>query len=90
MRAELQSWGYTLIQAANVHFGLAFEHTGYFELPVPYEMFEYGVENPFRVGTDGSVDAPTGPGLGIEVDWERMDHATLSSFTCTTSVPEVA
>ena len=88
MRTELQSWGYTLIQAANVHFGLAFERTGYFELPVPYEMFEYGVENPFRVGPDGYVQAPTGAGLGIDVDWERMEHAAVSAFSCTTGAPE--
>ncbi len=35
LRVELQSWGYTLIQAANLHLGLAYEHTGYFEFPVP-------------------------------------------------------
>ena len=47
LRVELQSWGYTLIQAANLHFGLAHEHSGYFELPVPHEPYEYGVENPY-------------------------------------------
>ena len=49
LRVELQSWGYTLIQAANLHFGLACEHSGYFELPVPHEPYEYGVENPYRI-----------------------------------------
>ena len=82
LRVELQSWGYTLIQAANLHFGLAYEHTGHFEFPVPPEPYEYGVENPFRVRPDGYVDAPTGPGLGVIVDWERMREATVASFTC--------
>ena len=90
LRVELQSWGYTLIQAANLHFGLANEHSGYFELPVPHESYEFGVENPYAIQPDGYVDAPTAPGLGVVVDWERMEHARLSSFTCTTSVPEVA
>jgi L-alanine-DL-glutamate epimerase-like enolase superfamily enzyme len=88
LRVELQSWGYTLIQAANLHFGLANEHSGSFELPVPHEPYEYGVENPFRVQPDGYVDAPTAPGLGVVVDWERMDAARLSSFACTASHPE--
>jgi L-alanine-DL-glutamate epimerase-like enolase superfamily enzyme len=88
LRVELQSWGYTLIQAANLHFGLACERTGYFELPVPPEPYEYGVQNPFRIQPDGCVDAPTAPGLGVEVDWERMQAATLRSFSCTTQHPE--
>jgi L-alanine-DL-glutamate epimerase-like enolase superfamily enzyme len=82
LRVELQSWGYTLIQAANLHLGLAYEHTGYFELPVPPEPYEYGVGNPFRVQPDGFVDAPTEPGLGVTVDWERMHAATLATCTC--------
>jgi L-alanine-DL-glutamate epimerase-like enolase superfamily enzyme len=88
LRVELQSWGYTLIQAANLHFGLAHEHSGYFELPVPHEPYEYGVENPYRVQADGFVDAPSAPGLGVVVDWERMEAARLSSFSCTASNPE--
>jgi L-alanine-DL-glutamate epimerase-like enolase superfamily enzyme len=88
LRVELQSWGYTLIQAANLHFGLAYEHTGYFELPVPHEPYEYGVENPYRIEPDGYVLAPTEPGLGVVVDWERMTAATVGSFTCTVLDPD--
>lgn len=79
---ELQSWGYTPIQAANLHFGLAHHGPGYFELPMPTEPYEFGVENPYRVRPDGHVTAPTEPGLGLVVDWERMRHATLGSFSC--------
>jgi L-alanine-DL-glutamate epimerase-like enolase superfamily enzyme len=88
LRVELQSWGYTLIQAANLHFGLANEHSGHFELPVPHEPYEYGVENPYRVQPDGFVAAPTAPGLGVVVDWERMQAARLASFACTARNPE--
>jgi L-alanine-DL-glutamate epimerase-like enolase superfamily enzyme len=88
LRVELQSWGYTLIQAANLHFGLATAHSGYFELPVPHEPYEYGVENPYRIQPDGFVDAPSEPGLGVAVDWERMQAARLASFSCTSRNPE--
>ena len=80
LRVELQSWGYTLIQAANLHFGLAHRQSGYFELPMPPEPYEFGVENPLRVGSDGDVAAPRGAGLGIVVDWERMHSAAIGSF----------
>lgn len=88
LRVELQSWGYTLIQAANLHFGLAYEHTGYFELPVPPEAYEYGIANPYRIGSDGYVQAPTEPGLGVVVDWKLMHAAAVGSFACTASDPE--
>jgi L-alanine-DL-glutamate epimerase-like enolase superfamily enzyme len=90
LHTELQSWGYSLIQAPNLHFGLAFERTGYFELPVPYEVFDYAVNNSFRVDGDGCVSAPGAPGLGLEVDWERMDHATISSFSCVVESSDTA
>jgi L-alanine-DL-glutamate epimerase-like enolase superfamily enzyme len=78
---ELQSWGYTLNQAANLHLALGTQRTSLFEQPVPYEPFEYGVLNPIRPASDGYVKAPARPGLGIEVDWEKMQAATLASFT---------
>jgi L-alanine-DL-glutamate epimerase-like enolase superfamily enzyme len=80
--AELQSWGYALIQAANLHLGLGVASTGMFELPVPAEPHEYGVQNPYGISEDGHVEAPTAAGLGIVVDWERMDAATFASFAC--------
>lgn len=85
---ELQSWGYTLIQAANLHFGLAFANTGYFESPVPYEPYEFGGANPIRIDPDGFVSPPAGPGLGIEIDWEQIGAATAASFTCSVASPE--
>ena len=84
MSAELQSWGNTLIQAANLHAGLGLQRSSFFELPVPYEPNEYGVLNHIRPTKDGYVEAPTGPGLGIDVDWEQMAASTIASFTIKT------
>ena len=39
---ELQCWGYTLTQAANLHVMQAFTNCGWFEQPAPYPAFEYG------------------------------------------------
>jgi L-alanine-DL-glutamate epimerase-like enolase superfamily enzyme len=77
---EPQSWGYTLVQAANLHLGLAFEERSLFEQTVPTEPYEFGVTNPIRVGRDGWVAAPQGPGLGIDLDWKSIDGATITSF----------
>lgn len=77
---EPQSWGFTLVQAANLHFGLAFEQRSLFEQTLPTEPYEFGTANPIRIEADGWVTAPAGPGLGIEVDWDAVDSATLTSF----------
>ena len=77
MTVELQCWGYTLTQAANLHVMLARPNCTYFEQPVPYPAFEYGVANPIRTDRNGDVRAPDGPGLGVELDWAAIDAATL-------------
>jgi L-alanine-DL-glutamate epimerase-like enolase superfamily enzyme len=71
---EIQSWGYSLTQAANLHLMLANERTRYFEAPMPSEAFEFGMMNGLLL-EQGRVLAPGGPGLGIEVDWDRLATA---------------
>ena len=71
---EIQSWGHSLAQAANLHLMLANERTRYFEAPMPMEAFEFGMTNG-NLLKQGHVVAPQGPGLGIEVDWDRLSTA---------------
>lgn len=75
---ELQSWGYSLIQAANLHLELAVDRQSYFELPVPYDAYEFGVIHPYRLDADGYVSASDEPGLGVDVDWAALTKAQLS------------
>ena len=71
---EIQSWGHSLGQAANLHLMLANEHTSYFEAPMPAQAFEFGMKNGILL-KQGRVFAPNRPGLGIEVDWKNLDKA---------------
>jgi L-alanine-DL-glutamate epimerase-like enolase superfamily enzyme len=71
---EIQSWGHSLAQAANLHLMLAIDRTRYFESPMPKEAFEFGMTNG-NLLERGRVVAPAGPGLGIEVDWDRLTTA---------------
>ncbi len=77
---EVQCWGYTLTQAANLHLMLGYGNCSYFEQPSPYPVFEYGTHTPIRTDGDGFVHAPKGPGLGIEVDWPAIERASLLHF----------
>jgi L-alanine-DL-glutamate epimerase-like enolase superfamily enzyme len=74
MTIDIQSWGHSLAQAANLHLMLANERTRYFEAPMPKAAFEFGMKNGDLMDR-GRVVAPDGPGLGIEVDWDRLATA---------------
>lgn len=78
---ELQCWGYTLTQAANLHLMLGCGNCTYFEQPRPYEVFEYGVTDVIRTDREGFVHPPSGPGLGIGIDWGAIEAACLDTMT---------
>jgi len=74
LKTELQSYGYPLSQAANLHVMLGVAGCSYFEHPVPIEHYEYACANPIRLQADGCVSAPDGPGLGLDLDWNRIER----------------
>ncbi len=74
---ELISYGHTVIQAANLHVALAFGRTTYFEQAVPVEPWEHAVRNPIHTGPDGRAHVPHGTGLGIELDQDMVEAATI-------------
>lgn len=80
MTVEIQCWGYTLTQAANLHVMLAYPNCLYFEQPVPYPSFEYGATDVIRTDAEGYVHAPRGPGLGIGIDWIAVEKVSILKF----------
>jgi L-alanine-DL-glutamate epimerase-like enolase superfamily enzyme len=76
---ELQSWGHTVIQVANLHLALAFGRSRYFEASVPHARYEAAVANPIQLDPDGFVKALPGPGLGVEIDWEQIAALSVAS-----------
>ena len=70
---EVQSWGYTLTQAANLHFMLAHPNCTCFEQGTPLEKYEFGARQVIRPDADGFVRSSELPGLGVEMDWERIE-----------------
>ena len=71
---EIQSWGHSLAQAANLHVIFANELTKYFEIPMPKEIYEFGMTNGILF-KDGEVCATMKHGLGINVDWDELRKA---------------
>ena len=77
---DIQSWGHSLAQAANLHLMLANERTRYFEAPMPREVFEFGMTNG-NLLEQGRAVAPEGRGLGISVDWDRLATADFYVYS---------
>ena len=77
---EIQSWGHSLAQAANLHLMLANERTQYFEAAMPKEAYEFGMKNGILLD-QGQVVAPERPGLGIEVDWDILATADFYVYS---------
>jgi L-alanine-DL-glutamate epimerase-like enolase superfamily enzyme len=90
MNCELQCWGYTLTQAANLHLMLARGNCSYFEQPVPYAAFEAGSLDTIRTDAEGYVHAPSGAGLGIRVDWRAIEAASFISYELAKSSQGIA
>ena len=77
MKCEIMSWGNTMISSANLHLNLGCGLSSYYEQPVPYEPYEYGMCDVIRPGADGYVELPQAPGLGCQIDWDAMNAATI-------------
>ncbi|MGI9219451.1 MAG: enolase C-terminal domain-like protein [Woeseiaceae bacterium] len=71
---DIQSWGHSLGQTANLHLMLANRRTRFFEAPMPKEAFEFGMLNGDRL-EHGRTVVPDAPGLGIAVSWEQLPNA---------------
>lgn len=80
MRCEIQSWGATLTQAANLHMMLACSNCTYFEQAFPYEPFEIGSKTVIRTDKEGYVHAPEGHGLGVDLDWDEIERLTIKKY----------
>lgn len=56
---------------------LAFNRSGDHSL----EHLSYGLTDPFEVDAEGNVHAPTGAGLGVEIDWELINASLTGEVT---------
>ena len=69
---EPHCWGYPMMQAANLMGTLAIPAATYFEVAVP-TGFQDLLAPGILPDAKGVVHAPTGPGLGIEIDMDELE-----------------
>ncbi|MGH2851222.1 MAG: enolase C-terminal domain-like protein [Solirubrobacteraceae bacterium] len=82
MGCEVHDGYNALNNVANLHVILAADNCEWFEVLAfnrsgdhSLEHLNYGLAEPFAIDSSGIVHAPTGPGLGVDVDWELIDSA---------------
>lgn len=59
---------------------LAYGNCSYFEQPVPVEHFDYAAKSPIWIDERVYAHVPAGPGLGIEMHWERIEADAFLTF----------
>ena len=73
---EIHTAAAPLLDVANLHVGCATHLTRFLESHHP--LFRFGLKNnPLEINEDGCQYCPTGPGLGVEIDWNWIDDHTV-------------
>ena len=72
------NWGNGYDLAVHMHVELALPNCYWFEMPYPQELVDRPyLKHKFRLDKDGYVNAPPGPGLGLELDRDALDKILL-------------
>jgi len=56
---------------------MAIRNTEFFEVLLPDAMQKYGMAQEIEVDRNGYVHAPTGPGLGADIDFDLIERKKL-------------
>lgn len=75
---EIHHGGNSLNNLANLHVIMSIQNTEFFEVLLPAEAQKYGLLQDIEIGQDGMVHAPTGAGLGAEIDFELIQRQKVA------------
>jgi L-alanine-DL-glutamate epimerase-like enolase superfamily enzyme len=81
MNFETHHGGNSLNNVANLHVIMAIRNTEFFEVLLPDAMQKYGLAEDITVDRDGLVHAPSGPGLGAEIDFALIEKKKIGVLT---------
>jgi L-alanine-DL-glutamate epimerase-like enolase superfamily enzyme len=65
-------WNTAVGLAADLHLAAALPVARWVEYLTPSPYIEEIITTPFQLDAEGLLPIPTAPGLGIELDWERI------------------
>ncbi len=77
---EIHTASSPLLDVANLHVACSVMNCELLE--THHEMFRFGMKGaPLDPDADGYVHLPTGPGLGVELDWDWIDDHTVGKIS---------
>ena len=76
VNCEMHMTVLSLMDVANLHVALAIKNCRYLELPFP-DGATFGIKKPLEIDNEGYVQAPSAPGLGVEIDWDVINRNTV-------------
>jgi L-alanine-DL-glutamate epimerase-like enolase superfamily enzyme len=77
LKCELHLTVNSLLQVANLHAACAIRNCDFLEVASVDEGETWGLKREFRLDAEGCLAAPTGPGLGVDLDWDVLDRHTV-------------
>ena len=78
---EIGLAGNSALNAANLHVMMSSLNCTYFEYWLPNQVHQWGVTEQLEINENGNLDAPTGPGLGIELDEDWISSHKVASLS---------
>lgn len=74
---EIHTAASPLLDVANLHVACASANCSFVEHHHP--VFRWGLKHdPLGIDASGRQQLPTGPGLGVEIDWDHIENNTLA------------
>ena len=80
MNCEIGTAANSLLNAANLHVIFSVANCDYFEYWMPQAAHQFGLVDDVHLNEKGSIDAPTRPGLGYELDWDWLKNHTADTL----------
>ncbi|KAA9153453.1 mandelate racemase [Amycolatopsis acidicola] len=80
LNCEIHTNPNPMMDAAALHVALSMRNTDFFEQLVPTRTFDFAVEQPVRIDSEGYAVAPDGPGLGVNIDWDYVERYTIAEL----------
>lgn len=79
MNCELHTTIFHPLELVNLHLNGAVGNSTYFEVLWPTSFFAFGLQSPLPI-EDGIARLPETPGLGIDLDWDFIENATIAQL----------
>jgi L-alanine-DL-glutamate epimerase-like enolase superfamily enzyme len=80
LNVEIHNDANPMLEGANLAVAMSIKNTKYYEQLVPEKLFQFGVKEQIQVDREGYIHAPTGPGIGVELDWEFINRYKLADM----------